>query len=96
MEVHSLMADAADAIPLEAEEAVTGQLVKVRTLSAKLAFADLVLAAQPNADDGSAADGETIELVLKQSPALPSVKDALKAMKLGDTIRIAGHFERSE
>ncbi|KAL9184967.1 hypothetical protein ACHAXT_002744 [Thalassiosira profunda] len=97
-EAQPAMSDAADAIPLEAEESVTGQLVKVRTLSAKLAFADLVLSAQPHngTTDGPAADGETIELVLKQSPALPSVKDALKAMKLGDILRIAGYFERSD
>lgn len=62
---------------------VTGQLVKVRKLSSRLAFADLVLSS----------DGETIELVIKEGQDIPSVKDVLRQWQLGDVVSVRGQFE---
>lgn len=80
--------------PAGSSVVVTGQLVKVRKLSSRIAFADLVLSSSSGGDDGVDGGGETIELVIKErGPTLPTVKEVLRAWKLGDVVSVPGQFE---
>ena len=77
---------------------ISGKLLKVRELSKKLAFADLELSVVASAADPLPAPSvppsvEFVELVIKTSSTLPSVKEALRPLRLGDTLTVLGFFE---
>ncbi|GMH49140.1 hypothetical protein TrRE_jg3261, partial [Triparma retinervis] len=73
---------------------IVGRLCKSRQLSKKLAFLDLQI---EDADSPSDSPSFTfVELVVKICPTLSSVKEAIRPLKLGDTICVVGDFEEEK
>ena len=73
---------------------IVGRLCKSRQLSKKLAFLDLQI---EDADSPSDSPSFTfVELVVKICPTLSSVKEAIRPLKLGDTISVVGDFEEEK
>jgi hypothetical protein len=71
--------------PPSGTSTLVGKLVKCRQLSKKIAFLDVKV------DDVQA--DSFIELIIKICPSIPSVKEALRPLHLGDTIKVVGDFE---
>jgi hypothetical protein len=63
---------------------LSGQVVKHRKVSKHLVFSDLI---------STGVTKETVEVVFKTSDGIPSVKEALAQVNLGDIVSLVGYYE---